>query len=94
MWFISGEDRTITRKAQLKGKEPKGVTFDNDGNVYVCLSGANEIIVLMSDMSEEKVLLTKKDKLRENPQAIAYNNNTRCLIVSYPCDFVDVFQIS
>ena len=56
---------------QLKGKDPKSVTFDNDGNVYVCLSGTNEIIVLMSDMSEEKVLLTKKDKLRENPQAIS-----------------------
>ena len=92
--FISGEDGTVTRKVQLKGKEPRGVTFDSDGNVYVCLSKTHEIIVLMSDMSEEKVLLTKKDKLRENPTVIAYNNKTRCLIVSYPCDFVDVFQIS
>lgn len=92
--LISGEDGTITRKVQLKGEKPKGVTFDRDGNLYVCLSGTNEIVVLSSDMSEQKVLLTKREKLRENPQAIAHDNNTGCLIVSYSCDFIDIFKIS
>ena len=94
LFCISGDDGKITRKFQLKGKMPRGITSDSDGNIYVCLFGTDEIVVLNKDMSEEKVLLSKRDKLRENPEAIVFDNNSRCLIVSYMYgDFLDIFKV-
>ena len=92
---IRGEDGEITRNVQLKGKTAHGITSDKEGNIYVCMIGSDEIIALNADMSEQKVLLTKKDKLRESPQTIAYDDDSRCLIVSYmSCEVLDIFQVS
>ena len=91
---IDGENGTITKKVQLKGQTPSGVTYDSDRNMYVCMSGTDEILVLSADMSEQKVLLTNKDKLRKSPQAIVYDALSRCLIISYMSGgILDTFQI-
>ena len=91
---IDGENGTITKKVQLKGQTPSGITFDSDRNMYVCMSGTDEILVLSADMSEQKVLLTNKDKLRKSPQAIVYDALSRCLIISYMSGgILDTFQI-
>ena len=91
---LDGINGTITKKVQLKSKAPSGVTFDGDGNMYVCMSDTQAIVALNADMSEEKTILTRKNKLGGRPQAIAYDSNTRRLFVSYPSDFIDIFQLS
>ena len=93
--LINGDNGNIKKTVQGIGKSPQGVTIDSDGNVYICLFEDNKIIVLTADLSEQKVLLTKQDRLRGYPQAIAYDKNTHCLLISYMyCDFLDIFEIS
>ena len=92
--LIDSNTGHITRKVELAGKGPQGVTSDQNGTIYVCCFHTHETIVLTDDLNNERVLISKKEKLREHPQAIAYDNSSRCLFVSYmTSDFVDIFKI-
>ena len=71
----------ITRR-QVEGKSPEGVTTDTAGNIYVCYNTTGEVTVLTKDLSQEKVLLSKRDGLSRLPQAIAYNAVDHQLLVS------------
>ena len=71
----------ITRR-QVKGKSPRGVTTDTAGNIYVCYCSTYEVAVLTKDLSQENVLLSKKDGLSREPQAIVYNALDHQLLVS------------
>ena len=81
---------------QLAGnKEPYGVTTDTAGNVYVCYYGTDEVAVLTGDLTQERILLSRRDKLSGRPRAIVYDKSRKQLIVSY--DFsssIDHFQLS
>ena len=72
----------ITRR-QVEGKRPRGVTTDTTGNIYVCYERTDEVAVLTKDLSQEKVLLSKRDGLSSRPQAIVYNAVDHQLFVSY-----------
>ena len=92
--LIDSNTGHITRKVELAGKGPQGVTSDQNGTIYVCCFHTRETIVLTDDLNNERVLISKREKLREHPQAIAYDNSSRCLVVSYmTSDFVDIFKI-
>ena len=86
----------ITRR-QLKGKHPRGVTTDTAGNIYVCYYSTDEVAVLTKDLSQEKVLLSKRDGLSRRPQAIVYNAVDHQLLVSNASDdsrnTVDFFKL-
>ena len=71
----------ITRR-QVKGKSPKGVTTDTTGNIYVCYGKTCGVAVLTIDLSQENVLLSKRDGLSSRPQAIVYNAVDHQLLVS------------
>ena len=92
--LIDSNTGHITRKVELAGKGPQGLTSDQNGTIYVCCFHTRETIVLTDDLNNERVLISKKEKLREHPQAIAYDNSSQCLFVSYmTSDFVDIFKI-
>ena len=92
--FINRDDGSIEKEVNLKGKTPKCVTTDTNGNVYVCVAESFEVVVLNDDMQDEKVLLATKEKPVKRPHAIVYDNNARCLIISYMhCDFLDVYKL-
>ena len=86
----------ITRR-QVEGKRPRGVTTDTAGNIYVCYWQTDEVAVLTKDLSQEKVLLSKRDGLSRVPQAIAYNAVDHQLLVSNFSDdsknTVDCFKL-
>ena len=87
----------ITRR-QVKGKGPRGVTTDTAGNIYVCYGRTGEVAVLTKDLSQEKVLLSKRDGLSRVPQAIVYNTVDHQLFVSIYSDYstnltVDCFKL-
>ena len=75
----------ITRR-RVKGKRPTGVTTDTAGNIFVCYSSTDEVAVLTKDLSQEKVLLSKRDGLSSRPQPIVYNAVDHQLLVSYGSD--------
>ena len=68
----------ITRR-QIKGKDPRGVTTDTAGNIYVCYWLTNEVAVLSKHLSQENVLLSKR---LSGPCAIVYNAVDHQLLVS------------
>ena len=75
----------ITRrevKGWFDGKGPKGVTTDTAGNIYVCYS-TGEVAVLTKDLSKEKILLSKRDRLSRGPRAIVYDAVDHQLFVSH-----------
>ena len=75
----------ITRR-QVKEKSPRGVTTDTAGNIYVCYYWTDEVAVLSKDLSQQNILLSKRDRLSKRPQAIVYNAVDRQLLVSYDSD--------
>ena len=75
----------ITRR-QVKGKRPTGVTTDTAGNIYVCYGSTDEVAVLTKDLSQENVLLSKRDGLGREPQAIVYDAVDHQLLVSNVSD--------
>ena len=85
----------ITRR-QVKGKAPRGVTTDTTGNIYVCYWWTDEVAVLTKDLSQENVLLSKRDRL-SSPSAIVYNAVDHQLLVSNDSDdsrnTVDCFKL-
>ena len=83
----------ITRR-QVEEKSPRGVTTDTAGNIYVCYGSPGEVAVLSKDLSQEKVLLSKRDGLSRAPQAIVYNSVDHQLLVSYNNrNTVDCFKL-
>ena len=93
--FIDSETGKVETVVHMNGKSPQGITMDTNGNFYVCSFNSNEVILLSADLSEQKVLLSKKDKLRGLPQAIAYDKNKHCLMLSYMnSDFIGVYKLS
>ena len=63
-------------------KNPRGVTADANVNQYVCYSDTQEVAVLTSDVSVERILLTSRDGLCCLPHGIAYDHVNNELIVS------------
>ena len=93
--LLNGETGDVITRRQLQGKEPKGVTTDTAGNVYVCYWWTREVSVLSGDLSEEKILLSRQDGLSGYPQTIVHDDKTHQLLISYDCnDTVDSFKLS
>ena len=96
---IDGDTGRITRKVQLTGMNPQGVTCDQNGNIYVCCSEICSINLQTDNLINEKVILTKREMLRDHPQAIAFDSSSQCLFVTYKTDlydtgdFVDIFKL-
>ena len=85
----------VTTRQLEEHKEPRGVTTDTAGNVYVCYWGRCEVSVLTRDLSEEKILLTEQDGLGGRSEAIVYDETRKKLIVSYfQKNSIDCFQLS
>ena len=83
----------ITRR-QVDGKCPTGVTTDTAGNMYVCYLCTDEVAVLTKGLSQERVLLSETDGLRQIPRAITYIAVDHQLLVSYhDNNKIDCFQL-
>ena len=79
---LNADTGDVITRHQLEGKGPTGVTTDTTGNIYVCYNWTDEVAVLSKDLSQENVLLSKRDGLRGRPQAIVYDAVDHQLLVS------------
>ena len=92
--FIDGENGELKRKIRMKGQSAQGITMDSDGNFHIGLFDDIEVVLLNADLSWQRVILTNKDGLQRCPQAIAYDKNSRCLLISYiDSNFIDIFEL-
>ena len=93
--IICGDTGDVIARRQVMRKNPRGVTTDANGNIYVCYSDTQEVAVLTSDVSVERILLTSRDGLCCLPHGIAYDHVHNELIVSgYFNDSVDYYNLS
>ena len=94
--LLNGDTGEVITTRQLEWKIPRGVATDNDnaGNVYVCYFGTREVAVLSADLSKEKILLSgQQGCLRSYPQAIAFHQMSRQLVISYYGEScIDIYQ--
>ena len=91
---LNADTGDIIARRKVEGKDPHGVTTDTTGNIFVCYRRAGEVAVLTKDLSQEKVILSGKDGLRSQPQAIAYNASDNQLLVSHATSVnIDCFQL-
>ena len=83
LMVLNADTGDVITRRQVKGKHPRGVTTDTAGNLYVCYYETDEVAVLTKDLSQENVLLSKRDGLSSRPKAIVYNAVDHQLLVSY-----------
>lgn len=93
---LDGETGNILAVRHLKGKGPKSLTADSDGNIYICYSKTHEICMMSRNLSEDKILLSTIEGLSPEPLAIAFDRNSEQIMVSnnlyFQRDTVAIFQ--
>ncbi|XP_052080361.1 uncharacterized protein LOC127718397 [Mytilus californianus] len=62
-------------------KTPRGITVDNDGNVFVVGETSSNVVIISNDGKHHRQILTNKDGLRA-PSAIFFDKQTRTLLVA------------
>jgi DNA-binding beta-propeller fold protein YncE len=72
---------------------PRGITVDNDGNVYVTGRDSNNVVVISPDGQRHKQLLSSKDGLVE-PHVLDYERSTNKLLVVNRRDIAFLFDVS
>jgi DNA-binding beta-propeller fold protein YncE len=72
---------------------PRGITVDNDGNVYVTVCNSSNVVVISPDGQRHKQLLSSKDGLVE-PHVLDYERSTNKLLVVNRSDIAFLFDVS
>ena len=80
--LLNADTGDVITRRQVEGKGPSGVTTDTTGNIYKCYYSTGEVAVLSKDLSQEKVLLSERDGLSREPQAILNDAVDHQLFVS------------
>ena len=61
-------------------QDPRGISVDNDGNVYVVGCSSNNVVVISPDGQRHRQLLSSEDGL-VNPTVLDYDKATNRLLV-------------
>jgi DNA-binding beta-propeller fold protein YncE len=61
-------------------QDPRGISVDNDGNVYVVGCSSNNVVVISPDGQRHRQVLSSKDGL-VNPRVLDYDKATNRLLV-------------
>ena len=93
--LLNANNRSLLKIVDMKGKCPRGITVDNDGNIFVACIRTREICVWSSDFTKSRTLISRKD-LKGEPVCIAYSSSTDTLYISYygVCGYIERFQLS
>ena len=82
--LLKAETGEVVTTRQLKGNErPCAATTDAEGNIYACYNMSKEVSVLTADLTEERILLKKRDFQGRRPEVAVYDDIRKELIVSY-----------
>ena len=93
--LLNANNGSLLKIVDMKGKWPRGITVDNDGNIFVACYKTREIYVWSNDFTKSRTLISQKD-LDIAPDCIAYSSSTDTLYISYngPYDYIERFQPS
>ena len=93
--LLNANNGSLLKIVDMKGKCPRGITVDNDGNIFVACGTTSEIFVWSNDFTKSRTLISRKDLERE-PSGIAYRRSTDTLYIGYRggCVYIERFQLS
>ena len=93
--LLNANNGSLLKIADMKGKGPRGITVDNNGNIFVACDKTSEICVCSNDFTKSRTLISRKDLERE-PVFIAYRRSADTLYIRYfgVCDYIERFQLS
>ncbi|CAG2254219.1 unnamed protein product [Mytilus edulis] len=82
-------------KLELKAflKEPRGITVDNYGRVYVSGYGSNNVVVISPDGNKHRLLLSEKDGLKK-PQSLCFDRKNNKLLVANQQNDAFLYDVS
>ena len=93
--LLNANNGSLLKSDDMKGKRPRGITVDNDGNIFVACYKTREICVWSNDFTKSRTLISGKD-LEMVPDCIAYSRSTDTLYIGHygNCDYIERFQLS
>ena len=93
--LLNANNGSLLKIVDMKGKCPRGITVDNNGNMFVACGRTREICVWSNDFTKSRTIISRKDLERES-NYIAYSRSTDTLYISYCgyCDYIERFQLS
>ena len=93
--LLNANNGSLLKSVDMKGKRPRGITVDNDGNIFVACYETREICVWSNDFTKSRTFISQKD-LVMNPDCIAYSSSTDTLYIGHhdDCDYIERFQPS
>ena len=93
--LLNANNGSLLKIVDMKGKDPRGITVDDNGNIFVACGTTSEICVWSNDFTKSRTLISRKD-LEMEPRCIAYSRSTDTLYISYyeDCDYIERFQLS
>ena len=93
--LLNANNGSLLKIVDMKGKDPRGITVDNNGNIFVACYKTREICVWSNDFTQSRTLISGNDLERE-PREIAYSRSTDTLYIGYygVCDYIERFQLS
>ena len=74
-------------------QDPRGISVDNDGNVYVVGCSSNNVVVISPDGQRHRQVLSSKDGL-VNPRVLDYDKATNRLLVVNESESAFLFQVT
>ena len=88
---VSGE---IVARRKVIGRGCSGITINSNGDIYVCYRWSSEVALLNEDLSEQKIIVSKEGCLDKYTQAIAYDQTTNQIILSFLTkDTIHIYQL-
>ena len=93
--LLLAKNGTLIATRVLEGnKEPYGITNDMEGNIFVCYYGTDEVAVFTRELKQERILLSRRNRLTGRPKTIVYDKFKKQLVVSYELSSsVESFQL-
>ena len=93
--LLNVNNGSLLKIIDMKGKYPRGITVDNDSNIFVACGSTSEICVWSNDFTKSRKLISRKD-LDSAPGCIAYISSTDTLYIGYnaECDYIERFHLS
>ena len=73
--------------------DPRGISVDNDGNVYVVGCSSNNVVVFSPDGQRHRQVLSSNDGL-VNPRVLDYDKATNRLLVANESESAFLFQVT
>ncbi|XP_071148771.1 uncharacterized protein [Mytilus edulis] len=72
---------------------PRGLTVDNDNNVFVAGERSSNVVIISNDGKQHKEILTEEDGLRE-PSAIFFDKQKRELLVANSTQIAFLYRVT